>query len=256
MRGEVTWARASARARSTSRSRRRCPDRDPPDRATRRCRAAARARRPRETPRSRASSAWRYAASFAASRAARLGVELQRAHLDVAAIVIGTPAAPSRARGRARPRASAGCLELDVGEAEADVRERERRIEPERLIERSRRFNPDVTNAGTRVPDRRSACASFDCRRRVVVRAADAGANRDRPLEDLERHDRNRVRRVRRRRRGNPLRVAGGTSRDDDGENGDERFQRKGGCTGDQCIRLLYLTSPTSPYQPYPPTRL
>ena len=71
------------------------------------------------------------------------GRHLSRADLDLPALGF------ARMRGERagvfeRGLRAARYVQLDVRVTEADVRQREARIEPERLIERSRRVDPDV----------------------------------------------------------------------------------------------------------------
>ena len=75
--------------------------------------------------------------------ARRFGGHLQRARLDVRAVVLrrprrqGTSALDGRLRLRRR-------VQLRQGDAQAGVGDRERRIDPQRLVERAGRFDPDV----------------------------------------------------------------------------------------------------------------
>ena len=75
-----------------------------------------------------------------------------------------------------------GFVELDVGVAQADVSEREAWIAAQRLMKRARRFDPDVgveiREALVVKPLRFSRL-----RRHRVMRPANSGAHRDRPLK-------------------------------------------------------------------------
>ena len=170
-------ARAPALSRRTASSRRRCPVRVPRDRATRPVPRAAAVLRRVGNAASAASSAARYAASADASRGAASAAICSARSRRAA-----DRASRRRERLRARERLArrGRRVQLGVGEREPGVRDRERRIEPQRLVKRSRRFEParrmqirkalivERLRLGRRGADR-------------VVRRADAGANGRRP---------------------------------------------------------------------------
>ena len=81
--------------------------------------------------------------SFATSRAFGLGLELQCPQLDVATIVV-REFEGSRTRTIERGTGVGRFVQLRQTHAEAAVRERKGRVEPQRLIERSRGLNPHI----------------------------------------------------------------------------------------------------------------
>ena len=101
---------------------------------------------------------------------------------------------PQRLRGDRLPRLR-GLVQLDVGVAQSDVRERELRIESQRLMKRSRRFDPHiVVQVGETLIVETLRLRGLGPR--IVMDRADAGAQRDRALEQRLRNRGNGMRRV------------------------------------------------------------
>jgi hypothetical protein len=86
-------------------------------------------------------------------------------------------------------------VQLDVHVAQTDLRQRELRIEPQRLVERAPRLDPAV-GMQIREPLIVERLGVGGCCGDPVVRAADAGPQRDRPFEQILGNDRDDMRRV------------------------------------------------------------
>ena len=120
------------------------------------------------------------------------GRHLQRARVDVRAVVIGRRQRSGAVEGGVRSRRG---IQLRVRDRQAQMRHGQLRVEPQRLVERPRRLEPHI---GMQVREPLIVKRLRLLRRRAdrIVRGADAGPNRGRPRAELDR-DRGRSGRMR-----------------------------------------------------------
>jgi hypothetical protein len=125
----------------------------------------------------------RYRPSADASGTSRfLGGGLDGAQFDVHPVVIGALSG-QRLGARERVARRRGRVQLGQGDRQAGVGERQVAVERQRLIERTGRFHPPVgMEVGQSLIVEGLGLRGF--RGDGVVRGADAGSNRQRPLRD------------------------------------------------------------------------
>ena len=131
------------------------------------------------------------------------GRHLQRPRGHVPTVVI---CARQRLRAHQRRSGRLRDVELHVGDRQTEMRQREPGIDSQRLVEGTRRLDPDVRVQVGEALIVESLRLRRRCRRGIVCRS-DAGADGHGPLRDLERrHRRRRAMRVLRecRRQGQP----------------------------------------------------